>query len=97
MLGDAAARGQGRALGEGDVFAREGHTGPRPSGAIGFSVVRGGDVVGDHEVHFLGDGERLELTHKASSRMNFARGAVRAAAWLAGRPAGRYGLDEIFS
>lgn len=96
MLGDAAARGQGRALGEGDVFAREGHTGPRPGGAIGFSVVRGGDVVGDHVVHFLGDGERLELTHKASSRMNFARGAVRAAAWLAGRPAGRYELDEIF-
>jgi 4-hydroxy-tetrahydrodipicolinate reductase len=96
MLGDAAARGQGRTLDDRDVFAREGHTGPRPAGVIGFSVVRGGDVVGDHEVHFLGEGERLALTHKASSRMNFARGAARAAAWLAGRAPGHYSLDDIF-
>lgn len=97
MLGEAAARGQSRGLGAAEIYAREGHTGPRPSGAIGFSVVRGGDVVGDHLVHFLGDGERLELVHRASSRMNFARGATRAAAWLAGRPAGRYALDQIFA
>ncbi|WP_029889863.1 4-hydroxy-tetrahydrodipicolinate reductase [Polycyclovorans algicola] len=96
MLGRAAAAGAQTDFDAQAVYARQGHTGPRPRGSLGFATVRGGDVVGDHTVLFLGDGERLELTHKASSRMNFARGAVRAAAALAGRPAGRYGLDEVF-
>lgn len=95
MLGHAAAAGAGLDFARQAVFAREGHTGARNTGSLGFSTVRGGDVVGDHTVLFLGDGERIELTHKASSRMNFARGAVRAAQSLAGRPAGRYTLDQI--
>ena len=96
MLGRAAASGAGVDLESRAVYARQGHTGARARGSLGFSTVRGGDVVGDHAVMFLGDGERLELTHKASSRMNFARGAVRAAQALAGKPAGRYGLDDVF-
>lgn len=96
MLGEAAARGAGLELRAAAITAREGHTGPRPPGRIGFATVRGGDVVGDHRVHFLGEGERLELAHSASSRMNFARGAIRAAAWLAGRAPGCYTLDEVF-
>lgn len=95
MLGRAAAVGAGVDFDASAVYAREGHTGPRARGSLGFSTVRGGDVVGDHTVMFLGDGERIELSHKASSRMNFARGAVRAAQRLAGRPAGRYSLDDV--
>lgn len=96
MLGESAALGRATPLQEVALYAREGHTGARTAGTIGFATLRGGDVVGDHSVHFLGDGERVELHHRASSRMNFARGAVRAAAWLAGRSSGRYSLDDIF-
>jgi 4-hydroxy-tetrahydrodipicolinate reductase len=96
MLGRAAAAGAQADFETQAVYAREGHTGPRSRSSLGFATVRGGDVVGDHTVLFLGDGERLELTHKASSRMNFARGAVRAARTLAGKPAGRYQLDDVF-
>ncbi len=95
MLGEAAARGAGRSLADDAVYAREGHTGPRAAGTIGFSTIRGGDVVGDHTVHFLGDGERVALTHRASSRMNFARGAVRAAHWLVGRSPGLYSMHDV--
>lgn len=95
MLGEAAARGTGSELQQQAVFAREGHTGPRTAGSIGFSVVRGGDVVGDHSVLFLGDGERVEISHRASSRMNFAHGAVRAAAWLHGRKPGLYSMQDV--
>lgn len=94
-MGEAVARGAGIDLGQHAVFAREGQTGARPKGAIGFATVRGGDVVGDHTVMFLGDGERVEITHKASSRQNFARGAVRAAHWLHGREAGLYSMREV--
>jgi 4-hydroxy-tetrahydrodipicolinate reductase len=97
MLGRAAATGAGVDLDAHAIMTREGQTGARPAGAIGFSTVRGGDVVGDHRVLFLGDGERIELGHQASSRMNFARGAVRAARALAGRTAGRYSLDDVFA
>ena len=82
-LGEAAARALGRDLKASAVFTREGVTGERKPGAIGFAALRGGDVVGDHMVIFAGAGERLELTHKAGSRMNFARGALRAARFVA--------------
>lgn len=97
MLGEAAARGAGRPLQEHAVYAREGHTGARPAGAIGFSAIRGGDVVGDHSVLFLGQGERVEITHQASSRGNFAHGALRAATWLQGRPAGLYSMRDVLA
>lgn len=97
MLGQAAAKGAGRNLAECAVYERYGHTGARDARTIGFSTVRGGDVVGDHTVMFLGDGERVEITHKASNRMNFANGAVRAARWLAGRTPGLYSMRDVLS
>jgi 4-hydroxy-tetrahydrodipicolinate reductase len=75
--------------------SRDGQIGPRPAGEIGISTLRGGDVVGDHTVIFAADGERIELTHKASSRQIFARGAVRAALWAAAQPAGLYGMKDV--
>ncbi|WP_043112310.1 4-hydroxy-tetrahydrodipicolinate reductase [Solimonas flava] len=95
MMGEAVAHGVGRDLDEVAVYARHGHTGPRERRTIGFQTIRGGDVVGDHTVMFLGDGERVEIAHKASSRMNFANGAVRAAAWLAGREPGLYTMRQV--
>jgi 4-hydroxy-tetrahydrodipicolinate reductase len=83
------------AHGGGLRHGREGRPGERPRGEIGMHALRGGDVVGDHTVHFLGDGERLELTHRATSRDVFAHGALRAAAWLAGKPRGRYTLADV--
>lgn len=94
-LGEAAARGRGRPLPELWVKARDGHTGPREAGTIGFATLRGGDVVGDHSVIFAGMGERIELTHKASSREVFASGALRAARWLQGRPPGLYSMQDV--
>ncbi|HET6469517.1 MAG TPA: 4-hydroxy-tetrahydrodipicolinate reductase [Geminicoccaceae bacterium] len=94
-LGRAAARGRGTALERAALKAREGHTGPRPAGGIGFAVLRGGDVVGDHTVMFAGAGERLELTHRATDRRIYARGAVRAAAWTRDRPPGLYGMADV--
>ncbi|GIX30936.1 MAG: 4-hydroxy-tetrahydrodipicolinate reductase [Porticoccaceae bacterium] len=94
-LGEAVARGRGQALSEVAVYARQGITGPRPAGAIGFATVRGGDIVGDHTVLFAAEGERIELTHRASSRQAFARGAVRAAVWLAERPPGKYSMADV--
>jgi len=79
------------------VHGREGRPGARAADEIGMHAVRGGDVVGDHTVFLLGDGERLELTHRASNREVFAHGALRAAAWLAGRPAGRYRLADVLA
>ena len=87
-LGSAVARGRKTALNDVARFARQGNTGIRPAGEIGFAALRGGDVVGDHTVIFAADGERLELTHKASSRAVFANGAIRAALWARGKPAG---------
>ena len=82
-LGEAAATALGRDLKSVGVLAREGVTGERPERAIGFATLRGGDVVGDHTVIFAGDGERIELTHRAASRANFAQGALRAARFVA--------------
>lgn len=89
MLGEAAATGLGRKLAECAVYAREGHTGERPPGAIGFAALRGGDVVGEHTVIFAASGERVELAHRATSRQNFAGGALRAASFVAARRAGQ--------
>ncbi len=88
-LGEAAAKGAGLSLAEHAVYAREGATGERKPGAIGFATLRGGDVVGEHTVVFAGPGERLELTHRASSRGNFAAGALRAARFVAAKRAER--------
>lgn len=94
-LGQAAAKGRGVDLGEVSQRGRDGHTGPRRAGDIGFASLRGGDVVGEHSVIFAADGERIELTHKASSRSIFARGAVRAALWTQGRAPGLYSLQDV--
>ena len=95
-LGEAAARGAGRALAEAAIYAREGVTGERPAGAIGFATLRGGDVVGEHSVIFAGAGERVELTHRAASRKNFAAGALRAARYVAERRArGEQGIASM--
>ena len=79
------------------VHGRHGQVGERPAGEIGMHAVRGGDVAGDHTVFFLGPGERLELTHRASSREAFAAGAVRAARWVVGRPAGLYSMQDVLA
>ena len=94
-LGRAAAAGRGAALEDLWVKSRDGHTGAREAGTIGFATLRGGDVVGDHTVMFAGLGERLELTHKAADRRIYARGAVRAALWARGRPPGLYGMKDV--
>ncbi len=94
-LGRAAAAGRNVALDEVARMAREGHTGARPRGEIGFATLRGGDVVGDHTVVFAGEGERIELTHKATSRQVFAAGAVRAALWTKAQKPGLYSMRDV--
>ncbi len=94
-LGEAVAAAYGRNLREVAVYGREGHTGARDPNTIGFATVRGGDVVGDHTVLFAGIGERIEFTHKASSRLTFAQGAVRAAVWLKNQPPGLYDMQDV--
>ena len=89
------ARAVGRDLNEVAVYGREGQTGARDSETIGFATVRGGDIVGDHTVLFAGEGERVEITHKASSRLSFARGAVRAAKWLAAKESGLFDMQDV--
>ncbi len=94
-LGEAVARGRGIALGEHGVFTRHGHTGERRRGDIGFATIRGGDIVGEHTVMFAGSGERIEITHKSSSRTNYAEGSLRAAHFLAGRGPGLYSMADV--
>lgn len=94
-LGEAVARARGRALSEVAEFGRHGSAAVRGAGSIGFAVLRAGDIVGEHTVTFAARGERLEITHRATDRMAFARGALRGAAWLVGRPAGRYGMEDV--
>ena len=94
-LGDAAARGRGVTLQEVSDRGRDGLTGARKAGTIGFAALRGGDVVGDHTVIFAGLGERIELSHKAADRQIYARGAVHAARWLNGQPAGLYDMTDV--
>ena len=95
LLGEAAAKGRGIALAENSERGRDGITGKRQDGAIGFACLRGGTVAGDHTVHFLADNERLSLSHLAENRAIFAKGAVRAAQWLLGKPKGRYTMPEV--
>jgi 4-hydroxy-tetrahydrodipicolinate reductase len=93
--GAAIARARGADLEQLAVFDRHGRSGARVPGSIGFASLRAGDVVGEHTALLAADGERLELTHRAQDRMVFARGAVAAAAWLLGRPAGLYGMQNV--
>lgn len=95
LLGDAAAQGRGIALKECSARGRDGHTGERRRGTIGFASLRGGTVAGDHSVVFAGESERIELVHRAEDRGIFARGALHAARWVVGQPAGRYGMDQV--
>jgi 4-hydroxy-tetrahydrodipicolinate reductase len=99
-LGEAIAAARAVSLSQVAVYEGQGHEGlgadsRRKAGSIGFSVVRAGDIVGEHTVTFTGAGERLEFTHRATDRMTFARGALRGAAWLIGRPAGLYGMKDV--
>ena len=94
-MGEVVAESLGRTLKEHGVFERAGQCGPRTDKEIGFATVRAGDIVGEHTVMFATEGERIEITHKASSRMTFAKGAVRAARWVAGRNQGRYSMQDV--
>lgn len=94
-MGEVVANALGRDLQKVAVYGREGQTGARERETIGFATVRAGDVVGDHTVLFAADGERVEITHKASSRMTFAKGAVRSALWLQGRSAALYDMQDV--
>ncbi|MER0043065.1 4-hydroxy-tetrahydrodipicolinate reductase [Pseudomonas sp. MGal98] len=94
-MGEVVANALGRDLDKVAVYGREGQTGARARETIGFATVRAGDVVGDHTVLFAADGERVEITHKASSRMTFAKGAVRAASWLQGRSPQLYDMQDV--
>jgi 4-hydroxy-tetrahydrodipicolinate reductase len=94
-MGEVVAKALGRDLAQCAVYGREGVTGERNAKTIGFSTVRGGDIVGDHTVLFAGEGERVEITHKASSRMTFAQGALRAARFLASKQTGLYDMQDV--
>jgi 4-hydroxy-tetrahydrodipicolinate reductase len=95
LLGEAAAAGRGITLAEAKVADRAGLTGARSEGTIGFASLRGGSVAGDHLVIFAGEGERIEIGHRAENRAIFARGAITAALWLVGKPAGRYSMEQV--
>ncbi|WP_062228173.1 4-hydroxy-tetrahydrodipicolinate reductase [Aureimonas frigidaquae] len=95
LLGQAAAEGRGIALGQHSVRTRDGHTGPRPAEAIGFATLRGGSVIGDHSVILAGEGERIELVHRADDRSIYARGAVRAALFAKDKAPGLYSMRDV--
>jgi 4-hydroxy-tetrahydrodipicolinate reductase len=94
-MGEIVARALGRDLADCAVYGRQGHTGERDQKTIGFETVRAGDIVGEHTVMFAGPGERVEITHRASSRLNFAHGALRAVDWVAGRGPGLYDMQDV--
>lgn len=94
-MGEVVAAALGRDLAECAVYGREGHTGERPATQIGFSTIRGGDIVGDHTVLFAGTGERVEITHKAASRMPYAQGSLRAARFLANKTSGLFDMQDV--
>ena len=96
-MGEVVASALGRDLKQSGIYGREGQTGARDRDSIGFATVRGGDVVGDHTVMFLADGERVEISHKASSRQSFARGALRAAVWLKEQSPGLYDMQDVLN
>jgi len=94
-MGEVLAAARGRALKDCAVYAREGITGERVPGSIGFASLRGGDIVGDHTVMFCGTGERIEITHRSASRATYAQGALRAAMFLADKPSGLFDMDDV--
>ncbi|HHU7388027.1 TPA: 4-hydroxy-tetrahydrodipicolinate reductase, partial [Escherichia coli] len=94
-MGEAIAHALDKDLKDCAVYSREGHTGERVPGTIGFATVRAGDIVGEHTAMFADIGERLEITHKASSRMTFANGAVRSALWLSGKESGLFDMRDV--
>lgn len=94
-MGEVLAEALGRNLADCAVYGREGHTGARDRKTIGFETIRAGDIVGEHTVMFAAEGERVEITHKASSRMTFAAGAIRAAEWVVQQPAGLYDMQDV--
>jgi 4-hydroxy-tetrahydrodipicolinate reductase len=94
-MGEVVADALGRTLSECAIYGREGHTGERADSTIGFSTIRGGDIVGDHTVLFAGIGERIEITHKSASRMPYALGSLRAARWLVERRQGLYDMQDV--
>lgn len=94
-MGEVVAQALGKDLDDCAVWSRYGHTGERQPGTIGFSVIRAGDIVGDHTVMFADEGERVEIRHHASSRMTFAKGAMRAAHWLASQPSGLFDMQDV--
>jgi 4-hydroxy-tetrahydrodipicolinate reductase len=96
-MGEVIAQATGRELKDCAVYAREGVTGERKAGTIGFSSIRGGDIVGDHAVLFIGTGERIEITHKASSRQGYAEGSLRAVRFLAGRKSGLFDMFDVLN
>ena len=95
QMGEVVAAARGTTLDADAVYARHGETGARRGGSIGFAALRGGDIVGDHTVLFAGAGERIEITHRSSSRANYAQGSLRAARFLAGRKSGLYGMAQV--
>jgi len=94
-MGEVVAAALGRDLAECAVYGREGHTGERPATQVGFSTIRGGDIVGDHTVLFAGTGERIEITHKSASRMSYALGSLRAARFMRGRVKGLFDMQDV--
>ena len=94
-LGEVAAQAVGRDLEANAIYGRQGRTGPRESKTVGFSTIRAGDIVGEHTVLFAGEGERVEITHRSSSRMTFAYGAIRAALWCMQRDQGLYDMQDV--
>jgi len=94
-MGQAVAKASNRDLDSCGVFSRVGNTGARNSQSIGFSTIRGGDIIGEHTVMFCGQGERLEITHRATDRMTFARGAIQAAVWVNDQPPGLYDMSDV--
>jgi 4-hydroxy-tetrahydrodipicolinate reductase len=94
-MGEVLAQALGRDLKDCAVYAREGITGERDPSSIGFATIRGGDIIGDHTVLFAGIGERIEITHKSSSRSTYAQGALRAARFLSGKASGLYGMNDV--
>jgi 4-hydroxy-tetrahydrodipicolinate reductase len=94
-MGEVAAEARGTTLKESGVFAREGVTGERKAGTIGFATIRGGDIVGDHTVMYAGPGDCIEISHRSYSRANYAKGAMLAAVWLADKPAGLYDMQDV--
>jgi 4-hydroxy-tetrahydrodipicolinate reductase len=94
-MGEVIAAALGKPLDDLAVYAREGHTGERKPGSIGFAAIRGGDIVGDHTVLFAGTGERIEITHKSTSRMGYALGSLRAARFLADKRSGLFDMSDV--